>query len=144
MHNIELYHHGVKGMKWGIVRSVAKGAYKSYKGAQKHGDNVLEKRAQRSDFRSQYHASKGHKIRAKHYDKQAFKTRDKRFDDIETLTAGIKDLGTKATTVVRVAQVGSAVAQGMLNRHMDNKDRKHARKVNAEMTEMYNTGKLKY
>lgn len=120
MYDNELMHYGVKGMKWGVRRaaeSTARGASKAYKGVKKHGDSVLERQARRNDLRAQYHASRGHNIRARYYDWKAFKSRDKRFDDVEAITAGIMDVSVKADAVVAAAVVGSAVAKHIINKY---------------------------
>ena len=118
----ELYHYGVKGMKWGVIKTAYKVAKKTYGAAQKHGTNVLDKKAQRNDFRSQYHASKGHKLRAKYYDKQAFKTRDSQFDTNKTISAAIKDVSIKSQAVIGAAKVGKYAVQGLLNNLQDKRD----------------------
>ena len=120
MYDNELMHYGVVGMKWGVRRAAentAKGASKAYKGVKKHGDSVLERKAQRNDLRAQYHASRGHNIRARYYDWRAFKNRDKRFDDVEAITAGIMDVSVKADAVAAAVIVGSAVAKNILKKY---------------------------
>lgn len=134
----ELYHYGVKGMKWGVIKTAYKVAEKTYGAAQKHGTNVLDKKAQRNDFRSQYHASKGHKLRAKYYDKQAFKTRDSQFDTNKTISAAIKDVSIKSQAVIGAAKVGKYAVQGLLNNLQDKRDYRDARKANQELLEYYN------
>lgn len=119
--NNYLAHYGVKGMKWGVVKSVASGVGKAYKGLDRHGSKVLERSAQRSDYRSQYHASRGNKIRAKYYDKKAFKTRDKTFDETESVLAGIKDLSIKSQRIAAVASVGAVAVKGIIRYKQSNK-----------------------
>ena len=112
--NNELYHYGIKGMKWGVRRAVQLGS-KTYAGVKSHGQNTLDKKADRNDFRSQYHQQRGHKLRAKYYDRKAFKTRDKKFDDNEVLKAGIGDLSLKSERIIAAAYIGAAAVKAMRN-----------------------------
>lgn len=155
-------HFGIKGMKWGVRRfqnadgslkpagekrygiseDGVKKAYniasKTYSVAKKYGANVLDKQAQRNDFRSQYHESKGHKLRSKYYDRQAYKSRDKQFDDKELISATIKDVSIKSAAVIGAAKVGASVVQGLINANKDRLDRIDFRKANEELLKIYN------
>lgn len=111
--NGELYHYGIKGQKWG-VRRVLDGAAKVYTGVGRYGQNVMERKAQKYDYRSQVHAQKGHKLRSKYYDRKSYKTRDRSYDDLEAFTEGIKDLSLKAGKIASLARVGALIIKNRL------------------------------
>ena len=56
----------------------------------------------------------GHKIRSAYYKRKSFKTRTRRYDDVDSFYEGVKDLGMKAVAVSTVAAAGAQYVSKML------------------------------
>ena len=107
--NGELYHHGVKGMKWGKrMATAAKAAAKGYNMVSQHGSNVHNKKSMKYYDKSVRAKNDNHKIRSWYYKRKSYKHRDLGFDDIASFYEGLSDLSLKAASVVAVAKVGAA------------------------------------
>lgn len=77
-------------------------------------------------------------MRAKYYDKQAFKARDSQFDTNKIISTAIKDVSIKSQAVLVAARVGKDVIQGVINNLQDKRDYRDARKADQELLNYYN------
>ena len=112
--NGELYHHGVKGMKWGVRKAYDAIAGYGYRKQKKEADKYANKAARA--------ASNGNKIASKYYKSKSYRIEDSSYSDVKNFYAGIKDLSLKARSVAYAADIGKAVVKNII----ENQNRKRA------------------
>lgn len=103
----ELYHYGVPGMKWGVVKKV-------YSTISNNGTRALQKKSDKYANKAARAKANGHKIQSTYYRNKSYKLQDRGYDEAKAFLAGCRDLQVKAESIAVAANIGKNIVKSVI------------------------------